>query len=413
MSNALSMGAVLPSQAAERRSVDAFKEIFHNGSPLSRGITDLISSYLPDDEMTLFSHYLSPLPAFTNLTDPQVLKTYLGDNFQSQLHLSLAAQIAKRVYEAKIRDIGKIGEKYGFGFPMDPEVLAYAMRLAKDETVLEIAGASGENAILLAFAGARRVYMNDIEPLEIERFEALKECLPRDVRARLETVPGDCFEVLKKPELSNKVGLVVCRNLIHFFNNEQQAAFFKLLKTVLKPGGRAIFTVNSQYNGLLSKEMSNQNPDATSFKSIQCLVHDYERGSRPVAILCQDLSPCPDDLVSLAYTSFYIYERNAKTDFKWTVNRDKYQTLDAPVRAKVKEVFEANKEMIKPIRDGSVRILINMLRQYSTNNLSGLLKRNGFEVESTFVVAKDGHRVTDADLFKNGQQVGVIVRYPG
>ncbi|HSF71019.1 MAG TPA: hypothetical protein VLA25_01920, partial [Methylotenera sp.] len=42
------------------------------------------------------------------------------------------------------------------------EVLAYMMRVGPGKTVLEIAGASGENAIMMAFAGAAKVYMNDI-----------------------------------------------------------------------------------------------------------------------------------------------------------------------------------------------------------------------------------------------------------
>src|SRR3989304_8532183 len=133
------------------------------------------------------------LPGFINLAAPEVLKTDLKPALQGVEDLKIAAAIAQRIYEACIRSIADT--KYGMAFPMNPEVLAYAMQLAKNETVLEIAGASGENAILLAFSDALRVYMNEIDPQENLAFKLLKAQLPDAVQKKLESIEGSCFDI--------------------------------------------------------------------------------------------------------------------------------------------------------------------------------------------------------------------------
>ena len=348
------------------------------------------------------------LPGFINLAAPEVLKTYLKPALQGVEDLKIAAAIAQRIYEACIRSIADT--KYGMAFPMNPEVLAYAMQLAKNETVLEIAGASGENAILLAFSDALRVYMNEIDPQENLAFKLLKAQLPDAVQKKLESIEGSCFDILaKKPELSNKAGLILCRNLIHFFNKQEQADFCQLLKKLLKPGGRAIFTVNSVYSDPRNKDTFEKNPDATCFTITQCLITDYAISRMPKDIIYREIALTTEDKVSCDYKTLYLYER--KKDAKWQVHRDEFQQLEPLVKDAIKTAVNNNNGAIKEIKEGSVRVLISTFRLYNKENLSQFFKSQGFEVESTFCVGRDGHLVNEADLFKNGQQIGVIVRY--
>ena len=64
----------------------------------------------------------------------------------SKASLKEASAILNTCYEAPLRAIKD--RRYGAAFPVPSELLHYAMFLAKGETVLEIAGARGENAAL-------------------------------------------------------------------------------------------------------------------------------------------------------------------------------------------------------------------------------------------------------------------------
>lgn len=216
----------------------------------------------------------------------------------------------------------------------------------------------------------------------------------------------------KKPEIANKIGLILCRNLLHFFTKKEQDQFFQLLKNLLKPGGQAIFVAGATYCSPSHKQMLEENLDSTSYILNQCLVTDYNQGMLPIANICHDLVVCPEHLIPsfTDFTTLYIYEKNAKTGFKWRANQDEYNKLNPLVRDKVKKAIEKNKPIITPITKGSVRVLINPMRFYNRKTLPALFKAHGFEVESTFVVNDKGHLINDADLYENGQQMGVIVK---
>ncbi|MES2274204.1 MAG: class I SAM-dependent methyltransferase [Chlamydiota bacterium] len=356
-------------------------------------------------------HIISVMQSYTDysvdLSDPDVLANYV----EPKNHLSAAMEIVDRGYEVGKRGIGRIS-KYGFVFPIDPEVLAYAMQLAKNEVVVEIAGASGENAILLAFAGAKKVYMNDIESEEMEVFQKLRSALPFNIKQKLEAVEGNCFDILKKkPEITNKVGLILCRNLIHFFNNQEQTDFFQLLKQMLKPGGRVILTANSVYNWIMDKHIFEQNPDATSFAVTQCLFIDFAKSNLPYAVPYRTIAICADDKVSSNYTNLHLYERNFGT--KWKVNNNEFNQLDPSIRPTIKKLLSDRQKEIGAIQAGTVRILINTLRIYNTKNLSAVIQKHGFEVESTFVTSTNGHLINNDDkLFDYGGPIGIIITNP-
>ncbi len=170
----------------------------------------------------LISYSEPEIEKFIDLRVSTSIQKCLSTSFKEASFVSKAVELARQFYEAKPMGI-KI-HKYGAAFPITPELLYYAMFLAKNETVLEIAGASGENSALLAFSGAKRVYMNDIVPDEVESFENLCNQLPSQVQKKIEPVLGNCFELLQlKPELKGTVGLLLCNNLLHFFNDEEQA----------------------------------------------------------------------------------------------------------------------------------------------------------------------------------------------
>ena len=406
-------------QGQAASTIALLAEVFGSTGRLPHAVRHLVGSYFPDEEIALLSLYLN-MPEAVRLVDPQILKGYLAPEFRkSAEHLSSVARIARVIYESKLRPISQ--NKYGATFPMNPEILAYAMQLAKNETVLEIAGAAGENSAILAFSEAERVYVNEICQKEIADFEAIRQSLPPDVRQKLESLPGDCFDLLKvKPELAKKVGLLLCRNLIHFFNNEQQAKFFALIKSILKPGARAIFTVNSIYFDSANKKIYETFPDACSLSSVNGLITDYRRGTMPIARFFYETSPCTDDQVSNDFVSRYIYTRDQGS--KWKVDNVEFSKLSQELKPKIQEAIKPYKDVIQEIPHGNVKVLMNAVRAYNTKTVTELFKKHGFEVECTFVTSYDGHLVHEEDLFglsergphsETPQLVGVVVRYPG
>ncbi|MBI2743580.1 MAG: class I SAM-dependent methyltransferase [Chlamydiales bacterium] len=403
--------------------VELLVEVFGRESMLTRHHRHLVADYLSDEEVDLLALYLN-MPRAINFKDRNVLKEYFAPQCRAPAHLTSAGAIAAGIYEAPMRLIAQA--KYGSAFSMHPEILAYAMQLARGETVLEIAGAAGENSAILAFSEAVRVYLNDICPEEIVEFEKTRKSLPSKVAKKLESIGGSCFDLLKlKPALAKKVGLVLCRNLIHFLNDEEQKEFFALLKKVLRPGARAIFTVNAIYHDAQMRNLSKSSPNATSFCLEQGVITDSKRG--PVARFYYDVQSCSDDLVTKKLETQYLYQKELGS--KWQVDNEAFNKLDTTLRPKILKAFEAHKDLLKQIPEGSVKVSKSWVRMYSTRTLSELLTRNGFHVEFIFVTSPSGHLVREAsddDLFDLTERlekqrllvhvpqlVGVIVRYPG
>lgn len=363
------------------------------------------------------------MPEFVDFSNAESIKPYLAN----EMPLSTALAIAAPLYQSKQRGIG--GTKFGVEFAMNPEILAYGMRLSKDEIVLEIAGASGQNAILLAMAGAKQVFMNDIDLTEVAEFEQLKKQISSEVHgnvgSRLESIEGTCFDILKKqPQLEGKVGLILCRNLIHFFNDLEQQIFIDLLKKLLKPGGKAIFTTNSVYTQKNS-EIPIQNPTATTYSVTHCLIHDRSISLAPIGCIFKHYAahhPAkPHDQNATAFIEFHLYNKDPiGTKGKWVVDNQAFNKIDADLRERIKGAVTENKSSFAHIKDGSVRVIINPnIRTYNIVTLPNLFISNGFGVEFVYALNHLGHLISSGNLFNRCNemsqctgQIGVIIQKP-
>lgn len=162
--------------------------------------------------------------------------------------------------------------KYGRAFPINPEILADLMKQCKGKTVLEIAAANGENSLLLGLAGAEKVYVNDIEPCELDIFARHLQALPEDMQTTFQMVLGDCFTVFEKEEYSEKFDLIYTRNFFHLFAGEKRDQLITLAHRLLKPGGRLVISVNSAQYALNDIQILKEHPEAYAFKRQQVLL---------------------------------------------------------------------------------------------------------------------------------------------
>jgi hypothetical protein len=117
-------------------------DVFFPQGPLPSLVQSLIRSYIPIESAGI--HF----PECVKLNDPQILKELLGESGKNTtpIHFQAALEIVQRVYESPSRFI--MSKRHGRAFAADAEILAIAMKLALNQTVLEIGGASGENALL-------------------------------------------------------------------------------------------------------------------------------------------------------------------------------------------------------------------------------------------------------------------------
>jgi hypothetical protein len=137
------------------------------------------------------------------LSDPDVLKLLLLPEFRTEPTFSKVVALVESRYEVAPRGIHVEGQvsKYGLPMCMNPETVAYTMRLSPGKTVLELAGADGSLATLFAFAGAKRSLLLDTTPKEVALFEQIKASLP-EVADQLESVCCSVFDILKeRPDL--------------------------------------------------------------------------------------------------------------------------------------------------------------------------------------------------------------------
>ena len=350
-----------------------------------------------------------------DLRRTEVLRPLLSIHYQEDEYVSKAVEIARSVFESPVRPVG--GSKYGMVFPIHPEVLKELMMRLKDQqdkVVLEIAGASGDNALLLAFAGPGKVYLNDIEDDEIAKFESIKGTLPPAVQLRLESIGGSVFDILeKKPNLRNNVDHILCRNFLHFLTDKQHAEFFEnVLKPIIKPDGELIFTMNSPYNNDELKALLEKQPGATKFQLTRCLLTIFGRNNDAACHSFFEIaSVCDEDLSPLDYTKKPIYEIE---NYECTPNFENIMTYDPDIQDLI-----ANKitpQSLGSFENGRISILTNIVRAFTPENVSSLFERYGFQVEDTFLITKDGHRFNsknpwEGELSDRPQQVGVIARW--
>ena len=340
------------------------------------------------------------------------LKKYLALEFQHEPNVSLISRIVGNIYEKSRGVMGK-SANYGRVFPMSAEIMAYAIENAAGKNVLEMAGASGENAILMAFTKAKKVFYNDITPEEVENFKKNCQSLPNKIKEKLEVVSGSVFDILKiSPKIKNDIDLIICRNLIHFFNDKQLEDFFDVVNKTLKVGGRIIVEVNSKDVLLSGLNVYNDTASNFSFNMVQTFVHDYARGTAPQAVLYRAASVFPLAQISTDYKQIYLYLRKKETQGKWKLfpdaaGKEDFAQIEPAIRENIIKAFEAEKSQISKIQQGSVRVVCSSANAFNRHSLRKLFNSHGFKVEAIFKVSTSGH--ISQDKTEKGQ-IGIIAQ---
>lgn len=345
------------------------------------------------------------LESFVNMTKLSSLSKCLGKNAK---RLWIAQKIATKIYESHFRPIHK--SNYGRTFPMYPELLSYAAYLAKDRKVLEIAGAGGENAALLAFSQASHVFMNDICEGEINLFNDLRAELPLEISSKLTPLEGDCLNILEtQPDLKKNIGLILCYNLIHFFNDDKMSQFMDLLKNLLTPDGKALIATNAVYSSPAVYQASLENQKADSFGSIRCYLNNYLTKPQQIQILNEIVYLSRPENVSTDYKEVYLYQNDSPLYTRLQKDPEGYKKMSSRISELVKNIIRQNRCTIRSISRGSVRVVESHQRLFSQNTLATLFEGHGFTVEKCILLSVNGHLFEGTDPLGRVANVAVVI----
>lgn len=373
----------------------------------------LTSEYLTPEEREyvfdvdrIYYDDLNPLVTKVMVT-VEALVNYFATKYQTKDYAPVALFTAKSNYEVTKRTIS---DKGGLASALCPELLALVMRLAANHIYVELAGASGAPACLVAFSHAEQVFMNEINPQEIQFFRTFRSAFPTDIQARLTPLQGDCFQLLDLcPNLRGRVGVIQCRNFIHFLDDRRQDLFFKLTKELLQAEGRIAVTANSVYIFYANhKKLVEAHPRATSFSMTQCILYSGER--RPLGTIFNETALCKETLVDPAnHSDICLYSRGSERS-NWVKREDAFNSLDEKLRPKIEKAVEDSPHTKNHGR--YIVVVTSYTHLYSKQTLTELFVRNGFEVEHTFVTGLLGHLVHGDEIYTKGEQVGIVARLP-
>lgn len=172
--------------------------------------------------------------------------------------------------------------KYGMKFPIHSETLFDIMIEAKGKIVLELAGASGENSLLIGLSGAKDVYVNDLVSDQLAIFK--KNVLKFDRKDVFHVIEGDCFKVFQDEKFTGMFDIIYARNFYHFFLGEQKRQLHKLFDRLLKPAGKLILTTNSSkrlpFESCFSHQQLLSNPDSYVFSTRRPILRGRDGNDR-------------------------------------------------------------------------------------------------------------------------------------
>jgi SAM-dependent methyltransferase len=327
---------------------------------------------------------------FLNFKDDQIIARHIPSGSNGQKVLSCFKRVISRCYEVERRSTDS---EYGFVFPINPEVLSYAMGLSKDQTVVELAGARGENGVLLALSGAKKVIINDILPQEIQKCRQIVAELPQQIKDRIDVVEGSCLNLLeKKPELEGRVRFVHCRHLIHFFNDNQLKVLLTMVREMLEVGGYAFFSANNIGGVLYDDLRKTLKDDANDPTCFQVTMAFSEKFNVPVdKKVCHLMVPSSDDKIASKEIVETMAIKSPDRNFAWILNSDWFKNGDPRV---ANYYFEQVKTYIAKNQKNEIERLVYVSkvgRAYSRKTIQKLFQNHNFQVVQLFDLNENGH----------------------
>jgi Methyltransferase domain len=261
------------------------------------------------------------------------------------------------------------------------------------------------------FGRCKKLTFNDIGSRALAELRKNLLTLPKELQDRCQVIQADCLDLLQKtPKLRNDIDLILCRNLIHFFSDEQLGRFFSLMKELLKPAGKAILNVISVASFLRnSKEMAYELYKNTTFTIHRLdLYYPDKSGKDHIEIVTKAL-PCPSHKMS-DKTEYITLCDKIRISFKPKSVEGSLKKIDSVFSSQIRMSINSKLSVIKKCIGGSLLYIKTNTRAYSFQTLTDLFEKNGFGVETVFDIRPDGH--LNHEFFSDSHstaQMGILI----
>ncbi len=316
-----------------------------------------------------------------DLRTPRTLRACIAS--EDPKALEEAHHIVSTIYESMPQKTANTS--YGFKFACYPELMAWLMRgpaIGKD--ILEIAGADGYNAALLAFV-AKSVTVNDISD-DLTHFEALKRFSP-SLKDKLFSLPGNILEIDMQ---GKQFGVILCRNFIHLLTDSDRHRFLQKVNDLLVPGGIFVVSATSHMTPDIT-DFLKENPDVTRIKTIQGLVFQ-DGGAFATMRLFVEAFPCAEDEDPTAFESVTMNTFTKKKEGAYSsLNVEAFSLFSPQIRELIVQNFpKYQKAMEAGAQTGKFVVLSNVIRPYLPQTLENIICREA-QLRAFYSYEVDAH----------------------
>jgi hypothetical protein len=232
------------------------------------------------------------------------------------------------------------------------------------------------------------------------------------VRKKFQVLHGDCLQSQTwKPIKDSTVDLVLCGNLIHFFNPAQMKVFFKELHRKLKPGGEGIFFTdtsqgyyNFQKQSFEAQEVLDRN--LTCFEATTFCICD--KREKMLHVVLHHMANRFEQTYTPKTTKTVVYQRQAPD--LW-VQTPEYARMHSRLQKQLDTHLKDSPEKGKSLAGKKVVMLTFVSQLFNKKSLTNLFVDNGLEVVTVFYLNNRGHLEPDPRCVEI-DRIGIICRKP-
>lgn len=384
------------------QAASVFFQVFGRQSRLPLPVREIISEYLSNEMGQLGLDKQPLLAPYVNLKDQATFMQLLGEPFRTTKHAKKAWEFVEPIFEKHFEETAQGKKDFDVIYPIQQELLSMLMRWVRGRKVLEIACANGLLGILLGYADAREVVLNDSNPLEERRFNTLLADVPAQIKKKFHYIRGNFFEL--KPECIKDIDVLYCGHMIHSFTAARMDAFFNTMNHILKENAIAIITVSAPYQNPNFRSIVDANPDCTAFKIVT--VYNCSNHEKNLCLVCLLPDSTPIELRIRHKQIVYVKALGAK----WKEDNTAFNRLDRAVQNAIKQGFSIIKEHMLQMVAGSIEVEVCVLTLYTFKTLGDLFESRNYEILSLQGVDARGHLVAQGEEWGNAHGVTIICR---
>lgn len=387
-----------------RRVLTLFEQAFAD-TRLSPVLIQLIDTYA---ELESDLEYPIPFISRFYLHEKDALKEHFSPACRTPAHFQAAA----RILEVSDKLAHKPEGTRLYALFSEPLIYAFELlKGSKGKTVLDLGAGRAFASLLLGFSDADTIYVNDQDKVVLDLFVQERDKTPPNVRKKFQVLHGDCLQGKIWKSIKDPVDLVLCGNLIHFFNSNQMKVFFKELHRKLKPGGEGIFFTDTSQGYYNFQSQSVEDVDVLD-RNLTCFEANsfcvFDKSDKMLHLVLHHMANRSEQTYVPKTTKTVIYQRRAHD--LWVQTPD-YARMDSKLKKMLDAHLKDSPEKGRDLAGKKIMMATFVSQLFNKKSLTHLFADNGFEVVTVFYLNNEGHLEQDLRCVAI-DRIGIICRKP-